>query len=56
MLAEAALSPSRLCTLAHCLSLEADLMSEDGDVVTAIQLRDRARELRDVASCIDDDR
>lgn len=56
MLAEAALSTSRLSTLAHCLSLEADLVSEDGDMATAVQLRDRARQLRRLVSCLDDDR
>ena len=56
MLANAALSPTHLSTLAHCLSLEADLISEEGDVVTAGLLRDRAELLRDVLFCMDEGR
>jgi hypothetical protein len=56
MPADAALSAARISDLAHCLSLEADMISDDGDRVTARQLRDRARLLRRVAVCLDDDR
>ena len=56
MLAKATLSSTHLSTLAHCLSLEADLMSEDGDTVTAGLLRDRAELLRDVLFCMEDGR
>lgn len=56
MLINTALSPTHLSTLAHCLSLEADLISEDGDAVTAGLLRDRADLLRDMLFCMEDGR
>ena len=54
MLANVALSPTHLSTLAHCLSLEADLMLEDGDTITAGLLRDRADLLRGMLRCLED--